>query len=87
MGIVCFLYHHFGIYKGIPKAAGSWVECKRKGGRKEGRLFSRFSLHFWKTGHVKLKNPFWSFLIDLVCIAPISVGRQTSLGERAILPC
>lgn len=37
MGIVCFLYHHFGIYKEIPKAAGSWVERKRKGGREEGR--------------------------------------------------
>lgn len=27
------LYHHFGIYKGLPKAAGSWVEREKKGTR------------------------------------------------------
>lgn len=30
-----FLYHHFGIYKGLPKAAGSWIERKQtKRGRR-----------------------------------------------------
>lgn len=60
---------------------------EREGGRKEGRVFSGSSLHAWKTGHLKLKNPSRSFLIeDLVCTAPIFMGMQTSPSERAILP-
>lgn len=55
MRIVCFLYHHFGIYKGIPKAAGSWVERKRKRGREEGRVFFGSSFHIRETSHLKLR--------------------------------
>lgn len=38
-GNCMFLYHHFGIYKGLPKAAGSWVERKRKREGGGGRVF------------------------------------------------
>lgn len=45
------LYHHFGIYKGLPKAAGSWVAREKGEGKRRNIGFLRFPLHIGEAGH------------------------------------
>lgn len=49
-----FLYHHFGIYKGLPKAAGSWVERKRTEKAREREFSSGFLFIFGRPATLEL---------------------------------